>query len=629
MKPQPLQSHQSRHNKRRRLKRGLRLGILVMFLAALSIGIGVPLYQASQGYQQLRMAQQIIRTDLRQHQLRQFPQALRDLSESSVHLKRALIFTAYAQFLPSVQIPYQNLVDLQIATQNISQALSEMSPAIELSSRALDFPSRPSHLEDNSTHSHFSSLESMVQAIKMLSPALIRSQPHWQQAATALKHVNWSAFEGILSPHTLSQLRSTSHVFDQVVAAIPVLTHSSQVLQQILGIPLSQTYLVLFQNSGELRPTGGFITAYSVITVKDGQIQIGASHNIYSLQNQVTYRPLAPSILHYVYTQHWHLRDANISPNLPTTVGYIQRFYSSIKGAPPINGMIFVNTWLVDDLLKVMGPLRLPASYHHLTITWQNANMTMETIAEHSHLPQATRKAFIGVMMQELLTQAFKARGSALVHILNTLYHGLQRKYLLLWFANTKSEELAVHYHWAGRIRPHVPSDYLEVVDMNLGGHKDNFFMREVVDVRITQQHDRYVQSDTITWYNPALDNGWLVVPYQAYVRVYVPLGSKLISITAGNGAIFDYNNLTVNKTVFGRHISLPGRTSLSQPARRGSMTFTYLLPKTLPMTSLWIQKQPGIRVEPYHISFGSFHRSVTLLEDMEIPLSFHDAHHV
>lgn len=117
MKPQPLQSHHSGHNKRRRLKRGLRLGILVMFLAALTIGIGVPLYQASQGYQELHMAQQIIRTDLRQHQLHQFPQALRDLSQSSVHLKRALIFTAYAQVLPSVQIPYQNLVDLQIATK--------------------------------------------------------------------------------------------------------------------------------------------------------------------------------------------------------------------------------------------------------------------------------------------------------------------------------------------------------------------------------------------------------------------------------------------------------------------------------------------------------------------------------
>ena len=593
-----------------------RAGVILTVLLCLA-AIATPVTKAYQGYRALNSAERLIRADLVHSQPAHLSQTLKDLQHGLQSLHGAYEWSPYLRFVPTIGPRYQNLRYILAAAQNITHALTQMEPAIEGGFRSRRVPG-----SQNSTTSGKALMDAVIGILPDLSPTLRKSLPYWHHAQRDLEQVNWQLFQGPLGPTRVRDLKTATQFFSQFVSNIPLIVQNSQVLKRVLGIPVPQTYLLLFQNSGELRPTGGFITAYSLVTVHNGHLHSLSSHNIYSLRHQITYRPPAPPILHYVYTQHWHMRDANISPNLPTTAQYINRFYSSIPGLPRLNGMIFVNTWLVDNLLKVTGPLTMPAAYHNLTITWRTANKDMELIAEHSHLPSSTRKAFIGAMMQMLLNRARLARGAEFLQILKALGHGLNRKYLLVWFHNSQSEQLAISHNWAGLITKNVPADYLEIVDMNLGGHKDNFFMHETITINIRKQGSRYIQSDTITWYNPALDNGWLVVPYQSYLRVYVPLGSQLVTITHGNGHIFAYNNHAVNKTVFGRHISLPGRTSHSQPARRGSITITYRLPQGLPLTSLLIQKQPGIRSEQCTITDGSFHRTLTLNQDMRVELS-------
>ena len=42
-------------------------------------------------------------------------------------------------------------------------------------------------------------------------------------------------------------------------------------------------YLILFQNNNKLRPTGGFLTAYSIVYVEDGKVTPEKSDDIYEL----------------------------------------------------------------------------------------------------------------------------------------------------------------------------------------------------------------------------------------------------------------------------------------------------------------------------------------------------------
>ncbi|MFZ5932914.1 MAG: DUF4012 domain-containing protein, partial [Patescibacteria group bacterium] len=72
---------------------------------------------------------------------------------------------------------------------------------------------------------------------------------------------------------------------DLVTAAQPLL----EVSPYLLGLDGQTEYLVLFQNDKELRPTGGFMTAYAVMKVDKAKFEPVSSNDIYNLDAR--YKP--------------------------------------------------------------------------------------------------------------------------------------------------------------------------------------------------------------------------------------------------------------------------------------------------------------------------------------------------
>ncbi|MCX6704967.1 MAG: DUF4012 domain-containing protein, partial [Candidatus Woesebacteria bacterium] len=94
----------------------------------------------------------------------------------------------------------------------------------------------------------------------------------------------------------------------------------------LLGMDSPRTYLILFQNDKELRPTGGFMTAYAIMKVDKAKFNPVSSSDIYSMDAQ--YKPSipapAPIIKYikgpYVLSQNLRLRDMNWSPDFATSM---------------------------------------------------------------------------------------------------------------------------------------------------------------------------------------------------------------------------------------------------------------------------------------------------------------------
>ncbi len=465
-------------------------------------------------------------------------------------------------------------------------------------------------------------IAAFVHSLPQLGPALDKADPYFTKANTYIQEINPKYFpESLLKSHgiTVSSLKS---IFSGISQNLPIFDKSVNIIENVLGVPTPTKYLLMFQNSGEIRPTGGFMTAFGFINFNNGNLGQLSAQNIYALSTVVNYNPIAPKPL-YVYngTYHWHLRDANTSPNVPTSVANIYKFYNSIPRAPKINGVIFINTWFVDSMIQAVGNITMPSLYgNNLVLTANNANYYMEYMAEKSNLPQNERKDFISVMMHELITKVFHSTGNTLTNVIKVGFQSLDQKQVLLYFNNPKAENLVNHYNWGGIIPTKVKGDYLQVVEANLAGAKDNYFMGETVTSNIKKaSNGRYEQSVSITWTNSAIYDNWLVGPYMAWVRIYVPLGSTLISMKGVNGFTQNYNNYTVSKTVFGNHIRIPPRLSKSDPPAVGTMTVTYYLPSGINMTHYLIQKQPGIKGEWEKINFGTFTKSFYITKDLSI----------
>ncbi len=542
------------------------------------------------------------------------------IQSNIVSMKENLGTLSYFSVVPILSGYYNNASDLLDAGYYAVSGLQTIMPS--LSNLATLDGYQTSTQKAAQVLSGKQKIYAFVHSLPKLGPALDKADPYFTKANSYIQKINPQYFpESILKSHgiTLSSLKS---IFSGISQNLPIFDRSVNVIESALGVPTPKRYLLMFQNSGEIRPTGGFMTAFGFINFNNGTLGQISAQNIYSLSNVVQYAPLAPKPL-YVYnaTYHWHLRDANTSPNVPTSVANIYKFYNSIPRAPQIDGVIFINTWFVDSMIQAVGNITMPSLYgKNLVLTTNNANYYMEYMAEKSGLPQSERKAFISVMMHELINKVFHSTGNTLTNVIKVAFKSLNEKQILLYFNNQKAENLVNHYNWGGVIPTKVNGDYLQVVEANLGGAKDNYFMGETVTSNIQKAtNGRYEQSVSITWTNSAVYDNWLVGPYLSWVRIYVPLGSTLISINGANGFTQDYNNTIVNKTVFGNHITIPPRLSKSAPLAKGTMTFTYYLPLGINMTHYLIQKQPGIKGEWEKINFGTFTKSVYITKDLSI----------
>ncbi len=155
-----------------------------------------------------------------------------------------------------------------------------------------------------------------------------------------------------------SQIQTGISLLDQ---AATLATEAKPLLAGVpymLGQDSPRKYLVLFQNDAELRPTGGFLTAYAIIEVNNGKVSIVQSNDIYTLDEKFTERLEAPEpIKKYLpNVPYWYLRDQNLSPDFKVSMDTFYPNYLKTK-SPAVDGIVAVDTQLLVDLLKITGPI--------------------------------------------------------------------------------------------------------------------------------------------------------------------------------------------------------------------------------------------------------------------------------
>lgn len=122
----------------------------------------------------------------------------------------------------------------------------------------------------------------------------------------------------------------------------------------------TRTYLLLAQNNDELRATGGFISSIGTLTVVDGVPALGAMQDSYAVEDWTKAHPDPPEALRqHMGIDLWTTRDANWSPDFPTSAHDVAALYALNQGAE-VHGVIAVDMAAAIRLLEVLTPLTLP-----------------------------------------------------------------------------------------------------------------------------------------------------------------------------------------------------------------------------------------------------------------------------
>ena len=397
-------------------------------------------------------------------------------------------------------------------------------------------------------------------------------------------------------------------------------------LPTLLGDPNEKTYMLLFQNDGELRPTGGFLTAYAYLKVSRGKITPLNSFNIYDLDARFNKNVTPPDpIKKYLNENRWYLRNMNFSPDYKVSMDTFSKYVRDL-GLPTIDGIIALDTYLPVALLKELGPIgvggwgNFSANNDPRCDCPQVVYFLEDIISKPVPGVRVDRKAVLGPLMHSILANAMGSPKAKWPKFMNIVLEAINQKHVLFYFFEEANQKAAESFNAAGRIRDY-DYDYLHVNDSNFGGAKSDLFIKREVEQEIETSGDKVTKKVNITYTNPRkgsncnLEAGQLCLNgvYRDYVRLYVPKGSKLVSVVGSEVKESTFEDL--GKTVFDAFFTM-------RPESSSKLVFTYELPAlNLSPYRLLIQKQPGLTSIKHAITLNGKPTTIDLTKDQELVL--------
>ena len=411
-----------------------------------------------------------------------------------------------------------------------------------------------------------------------------------------------------------SLLADAKQMMNTVEESMPDVKELLSVLPGVMGDPTRKTYLILFQNDKELRSTGGFLTAYALMTIEGGKIVDVQSDDMYKLDDLIAEKvPPTPVLAQYLKVEESFIRDSNLSPDFYENCQKFEWFLTKASSFPKIDGIIGIDTYLVRDILEVLGPVKL-AGYEE-EFSSNNVVYQLELYANLLGQYIVGRKDLLGVLMDAMMDKAFNAPREQWKPLFETGLKLAGEKHVLFYLHDQRAQVLAEKYNYAGRLQE-FEGDYLHINDTNFAGAKANLYIQETVtqDYKVAKD-GTVVKTVTVNLDNPEPNDGWLNGTYYDWMRIYVPKGSKLLDSSSWREVRVSED---LGKTVFETY-------TYCYPKNSNSVSVTYELPfkiqKGQALQTL-IQKQPGTDEHRYVITWnGEKVKEFTLEKDVTLDL--------
>jgi hypothetical protein len=450
-------------------------------------------------------------------------------------------------------------------------------------------------------------LKVVLETVDKISPKLDEITAELQTMETELKEIDPQHYpEQFRGQEVRSNIAKAQEVG---AGAVTALTEFRPVIEQLPKIAGGKDgrkkYLVLFQNDNELRPTGGFLTAYATIFVENGKVSPEKSDDIYELDKKFRKNiPIPAPLGRYLTTEkRWNLRDMNISPDFRLSMEQFLEHYLEIPGEPTdIDGIIAVDTEFLTDLLTVLGPVEVPG---YGTFSAENSaacdcpqvvHALSEIITRPTPYLRQDRKGILGPMMRSILTKAYGAPKQQWPGLFELGFNNIASRDIQMYFLDEDAQKAAEAINAAGRLTYDDNADLLAIVNANLGGAKSNLFVdyevTQIVEAPVDGQITKTVE---ITYRNNHkadncnLEAGLLCLnsTLRDWTRLYMPAGSKLVTAQGFTEEAKEYDEN-------GFHV-IDGFFTL-EPLGQATLKLTYTVPYTDTETyrvKLW--KQGGI----------------------------------
>lgn len=417
---------------------------------------------------------------------------------------------------------------------------------------------------------------------------------------------------------------------DSLQSPISLLANLIDATPMLFGFDGERHYLVLFQNNFELRPGGGFIGSYGLLTMKNGRLKDISIHNVYDADGKLT-ADIAPPfpLQRFMGASHWFLRDSNFDPDFPTSASQAASFLQ-LETGQNVDGVIGIDVSLLSALLDATGPITLPDYQQQLTK--DNFYLLTQAQAEDNSFPGSTQKQDFLRSAEQALLSHLQNRQFSHQKMVSVLADALAQKHLLFAFPDPTMQKLFSVNNLSGDIterrlvQNNTVLDSLQASEANIGQNKSNFYLKRSVEQQVTIDGEGQV-SEVVNYIytNTSTKASKYGGDYKTYLRVLVPQDTTL------TGVMIDHQEQRITamatdpRVYRARGFKTPVGLEVEQGSEKGRTVFGLLV--TVPMGQtrtvslsytlnakaaidklgwsydLLVVKQPGTLSDPYRLN--------------------------
>ncbi len=299
------------------------------------------------------------------------------------------------------------------------------------------------------------------------------------------------------------------------------------ILPDVLGYRSPKTYLFLFQNNGELRPTGGFIGSVGELTVSKGLAKSFVIHDVYDVDGQLKTHSEPPFIVRRFLQPHLYLRDSNFSPDFQETATTAAALYHQSVGKT-VDGVIATDYDVLRSIISATGPLYIPSLDR--TIDEQNGFEFIQSTIEESFFPGSSQKKDLLKEIWGQLSLKLQNPKNALA-VAMLLPSLIEEKHILFSIKEPLLQEAFSVQGYGGTIlsstenQENTLNDYFALNEANIGVNKANIHIDRTVNITQVLDTDKLTSNVVVNLENTGEEE------YKVYLRVIVPSESAFESL--------------------------------------------------------------------------------------------------
>ncbi|KKS78267.1 MAG: hypothetical protein UV74_C0001G0114 [Candidatus Woesebacteria bacterium GW2011_GWB1_43_14] len=377
----------------------------------------------------------------------------------------------------------------------------------------------------------------------------------------------------------------------------------------LLGFNRQTTYMVLFQNNMELRPTGGFIGSFALVTFNKGKLIDSSVFDVYSADGQLKgyITPPDPIKVH-LGEPSWYLRDSNWDPDFPTSAKRAEWFLEKSLDRQ-VDGVMGIDLEVVGDLLSIVGPLNIPDFED--TIDSKNLYDKIQFEVENDFFPGSKKKAnYLTALSNTLISSLSQINSSQYYDIANILLNDLQSRDIQIFLHETSSQAVIKDLGWDGSINHlecvgNCATSWLGVVEANVGVNKANYYVNRASNLKVEIENDKIINTLSLAITNSATTNSYDPKSrYKAYVRVMAPNLANFSKVEIVNGK----NRETLNPDLVKMEDRIEvGVLVVVNPGESSLIKFKWSFPGKLDFNKkgkveVYWRKQAGVSAHPVSV---------------------------